>query len=81
MPKWKRFGVTPLNQVRRALQGKLGRSKLAARVVGDAFRKSPSQALRLLEEHRGSPHLGAVLQLAETAGYRIGLKLKKKPAA
>jgi len=75
------YDWSPLNQVRRKLQGKLGKSKLAVRVVADAFQKSSSEVLKLLEEHRGSQHLGEVLRLAELAGYRIGLKLKRKPAA
>ena len=75
------YDWSPINQIRRKLQGKLGRSKLAVQVVADAFRKSSSQVLKLLEEHRSSQYLGEVLRLADLAGYPIALKLKKKPAA
>jgi hypothetical protein len=75
------YDWSPLNQVRRKLQGKLGASKLAVRVVADAFQRSSSQVLKLLEEHRSSQHLGEVLRLADLAGYHIALRLKKKPAA
>ena len=61
---------SPLNQVRRKLQGTLGGSKLAVRVVADAVQKSSSQVLKLLEEYRGS-HLGEVLRLADLAGYTV----------
>ena len=56
-------------------------SKLAVRVVADAFQRSSSQVLKLLEEHRSSQHLGEVLRLADLAGYHIALRLKKTPAA
>ena len=71
----------PINQVKRALKGKLGESRLSLRVVADALRTSPSQVMRLLEENRASTQLLQLLRLAELAGYRIEFRLKKKRAA
>src|SRR5216683_2875898 len=55
----------PLNQIERALKGRMGKSKLAVRVVADALSASASKVLRLLEENRGSRQLPQVLKLAE----------------
>jgi hypothetical protein len=72
---------SPLNQIERTLKGRMGKSRLAARVVADALAAFPSKVLRLLEENRGSRHLPEVLKLAEKAGYRLEIRLKKTPAA
>lgn len=75
------YDWAPLNQIKRALKGKLGESKLSVRVLADALKTSPSQVVRLLEENRGSRHLLQLFRLAEMAGYRIEFRLKKKRAA
>ena len=63
------------------LRDKLDRSNLSVRVLADALRTSPAQVVRLLEENRGSKQLLQLLKLAELAGYRVTLTLKRKPAA
>ena len=59
----------------------MGKSKLAVRVVADALKMFPAKVLRLLDEYLASPQLPEVLRLAEEAGYRLELRLKKTPAA
>lgn len=75
------YDWSPINQIKRALKGKLGESRLSIRVVADALRTSPSQVMRLLEENRASTQLLQLFQLADLAGYRIEFRLKKKRAA
>ena len=75
------YDWSPINQLKRALKGKLGESKLSIRVVADALQTSPSQVVRLLEENRASQQLLQLLRLAELAGYRIEFRLKKRRAA
>ena len=75
------YNWSPVNQIERALKGKMGKSRLGVRVVADALSASPAQVIRLLQENRGSRHLPQVLKLAEKAGYRLELRLKKTPAA
>lgn len=75
------YDWSPINQIKRALKGKLGESKLSIRVVADALQTSPSQVVRLLEENRASTQLLQLLRLADLAGYRIEFRLKKKRAA
>ena len=72
---------SPVNQIKRALNGKLGKSKLSARVVADGLRIYPTEILRLLQGNFASAHFPEVIRLAELAGYRIEFKLKKTPAA
>ena len=75
------YDWSPMNQIKAALKGKLGESKLSVRVLADALKTSPSQVVRLLEENRGSRQLLQLFQLAEMAGYQIEFRLKKKRAA
>ena len=75
------YDWSPINQIKRRLKGKLGKSKLSVQVVADALKTAPSQVMRVLEENRGSKHLSEFFQLAELAGYRIQFQLKKKSAA
>lgn len=75
------YDWSPINQLKRALRGKLEASNLSVRVLADALRTSPSQVVRLLEENRGSKQLLQLLKLAELAGYRVTFTLKRKPAA
>src|SRR6266480_2738275 len=75
------YDWSPVNQLKRALKGKLGKSKLSVRVLADALRTSPTQVIRLLEENRASKQLLQLFKLAELAGYRIEFRLRKKSAA
>ena len=75
------YDWSPLNQIERTLKGRMGKSKLAVRVVADALKMFPAKVLRLLDEYLASPQLPEVLRLAEEAGYRLELRLKKTPAA
>jgi hypothetical protein len=70
---------SPLNQIRRRLEGKFAGAKLGFRAVADAFRKSPEDVLRTLEQHLGSPYFAEVRELAERAGYQVRLELTRKP--
>jgi len=75
------YDWSPVNQLKRALKGELGKSKLSVRVLADALQTSPTQVVRLLEENRASKHLLQLFKLAELAGYRIEFRLRKKSAA
>ena len=75
------YDWSPINQIKRALRGKLGELKLSIRVVADALQTSPSQVVRLLAENRASTQLVQLLRLAELAGYSIEFRLKKRRAA
>jgi hypothetical protein len=75
------YDWSPINQLKRALKGELGKSKLSVRVLADALRTSPTQVVRLLEENRASKQLLQLFKLAELAGYRIEFRLRRKPAA
>jgi len=72
------YDWSPVNQLKRALKGELGKSKLSVRVLADALRTSPTQVVRLLEENRASKQLLQLFKLAELAGYRIEFRLRKK---
>jgi hypothetical protein len=75
------YDWSPINQLKRVLRDKLDASRLSVRVLADALRTSPSQVTRLLQENRASKQLLQLLKLAELAGYRVTLTLKRKPAA
>lgn len=75
------YDWSPINQLKKALKDKLGRSNLSVRVIADALKTSPSQVVRLLEENKVSKQLLQLLRLAELAGYEIQFNLKKKKAA
>jgi hypothetical protein len=49
--------------------------------IPEQLNTSPAQVLRLLEEDKAAKQLTQLCQLAELAGYRIELQLKKKSAA
>lgn len=72
---------SPINQIKRALNGKLGKSKLSVRVVADGLRMHPTAILRLLQDNFTSAYFPEVVRLAELAGYRIEFKLRKTSAA
>jgi hypothetical protein len=72
---------SPVNQIKRALKGGLGKSLLSVQVVADGLRTCPSEVLRLFEDNLTSTTLPEVLKLASRAGYRLEFRLKKKPAA
>lgn len=75
------YDWSPVNQLKRVLRQKLDASELSVRVLADALSTSPSQVTRLLQENQGSKQLLQLLKLAELAGYRVTLTLKRKPAA
>jgi hypothetical protein len=75
------YDWSPINQLKRALKDKLGKSKLSVRVIADALNTSPSQVVRLLEQNKVSKQLIQLFRLAELAGYKIEFSLKKKKAA
>ena len=75
------YDWSSINQLKRALKDRLGKSKLSVRVVADALNTSPSQVMRLLQENRISKQIAQLFQLAELAGYQIEFHLKKKRAA
>lgn len=75
------YDWSPINQLKRALKDKLGRSNLSVRVLADALKTSPSQVVRLLEENKVSKQLLQLFRLADLAGYEIQFNLKKKKAA
>jgi hypothetical protein len=75
------YDWSPINQLKRALKDKLGKSKLSVRVIADALNTSPSQVVRLLEENKVSKQLIQLFRLAELAGYQVEFNLKKKKAA
>ncbi len=75
------YDWSPINQLKKALKDRLGKSKLSVRVIADALHTSPSQVVRLLEENKVSKQLVQLFRLAELAGYRIQFNLKKKKAA
>jgi len=75
------YDWSSINQLKRALKDRLGKSKLSVRVVADALNTSPSQVMRLLQENRISKQIAQLFQLAELAGYQIEFNLKKKRAA
>jgi hypothetical protein len=72
---------SPINQLKRALKGRLAASRLSVRVLADALNTSPSQVVRLLQENKISKQIVQLFQLAELAGYEIEFSLKKKRAA
>ena len=72
---------SPINQLKRALKGRLAASRLSVRVLADALNTSPSQVVRLLQENKISKQIVQLFQLAELAGYQIEFTLKKKRAA
>lgn len=74
------YDWSPLNQLKKALKSELKASKLSVRVLADALRTSPAQVMRLLAEDRAAKQLGQLFQLAELAGYRVELKLRKRVA-
>ena len=51
------YDWSPINQIKRALRGKLGELKVSIRVVADALQTSPSQVVRLLAKNRASTQL------------------------
>jgi len=75
------YDWSPINQLKKALKDKLGKSKLSVRVIADALNTSPSQVVRLLEENKASKQLVQLFRLAELAGYHVEFNLKKKKAA
>jgi hypothetical protein len=75
------YDWSPINQLKKALKDKLGKSKLSVRVIADALSTSPSQVVRLLEENKVSKQLVQLFRLAELAGYQVEFNLKKKKAA
>ncbi|MGZ3689003.1 MAG: hypothetical protein ACXWP5_09150 [Bdellovibrionota bacterium] len=75
------YDWSPLNQLKKALKSGLKASRFSVRVLADALNTSPAQVLRLLEENKAAKQLTQLFQLAELAGYRIELQLKKKKAA
>lgn len=75
------YDWSPINQLKRALKDRLGKSKLSIRVIADALNTSPSQVVRLLEENKVSKQLVQLFRLAELAGYQVQFNLKKKKAA
>jgi hypothetical protein len=75
------YDWSPINQLKRALKDKLGKSKLSVRVIAGALNTSPSQVVRLLEQNKVSKQLIQLFRLAELAGYKIEFNLKKKKAA
>lgn len=75
------YDWSPINQLKKALKDKLGKSKLSVRVIADALNTSPSQVVRLLEENKVSKQLIQLFRLAELAGYQVEFNLKKKKAA
>ena len=75
------YDWSPINQLKKALKDKLGKSKLSVRVIADALKTSPSQVVRLLEESKVSKQLIQLFRLAELAGYQVEFNLKKKKAA
>jgi len=75
------YDWSSINQLKRALKDRLGKSKLSVRVVADALNTSPSQVMRLLQENKISKQIAQLFQLAELAGYQIEFNLKKKRAA
>ncbi|MBI1862159.1 MAG: hypothetical protein HYR96_14690 [Deltaproteobacteria bacterium] len=75
------YDWSPLNQLKRALKGKIQSANLSIRVLADALHTSPSQVVRLFEENAGSKQMLQLLQLAELAGYHIEFTLRRKPAA
>lgn len=75
------YDWSAVNQLKKALKGELGRSKLSVRVMADALKTSPAQVVRLLQENKASKQLLQLCRLAELAGYEIQFQLKKKRAA
>jgi len=75
------YDWSPLNQLKRALRGELSASGLSIRVIADAIKTSPAQVIRLLKDNQGARQLTQLFQIAELAGCRIELKLKKKGVA
>jgi hypothetical protein len=75
------YDWSPVNQLKRALKGKLDIANLSVRVLADALHTSPSQVVRLLQENTGSKQLAQLFKLADIAGYEIQFHLKKKRAA
>jgi hypothetical protein len=75
------YAWSPLQQIERTLNGKMAKSKLGVRVVADALEMVPAKVRLLLQQYRASPQLPRVLKLAEKAGYRLELRLKKTSAA
>jgi len=75
------YDWSSINQLKRALKDRLGKSKLSVRVVADALNTSPSQVMRLLQENKISKQIAQLFRLAELAGYQIEFNLKKKRAA
>jgi len=70
-----------IQQIKRALRGKLSASGLSVRVMADALMTSPAQVVRLLKDEKDSKQLRQIIQLAELAGYHLQLVPKKKTAA
>ncbi|HTN71841.1 MAG TPA: hypothetical protein VMO00_12230 [Methylomirabilota bacterium] len=75
------YDWSPINQLKRALKDSVGTSRLSVRVIADALNTSPSQVVRLLQENKASKQLLQLFQLADLAGYRIEINLRKKKAA
>jgi len=75
------YDWSPINQLKRALKDSVGTSKLSIRVIADALNTSPSQVVRLLQENKASKQLLQLFRLAELAGYRVEISLRKKKAA
>lgn len=75
------YDWSPLNQLKRALKGKMKLSELSVRTVADALKTSPSQVMRLLKENQASKQFQQLSDLAELAGYQIEFTLKKKKVA
>src|SRR5204862_4735914 len=75
------YDWSPINQLKKALKDRVGMSKLSVRVIAAALNTSPSQVVRLLQENKASKQLIQLFKLAELAGYRIEINLRKKKAA
>jgi hypothetical protein len=75
------YDWSPINQLKRSLRDSIGTSKLSVRVIADALSTSPSQVVRLLQENKASKQLLQLFKLADLAGYRIEISLRKKKAA
>ena len=75
------YDWSPINQLKRALKDSVGTSELSLRVIADALNTSPSQVVRLLQENKVSKQLLQLFKLADLAGYRIEINLRKKKAA
>jgi hypothetical protein len=74
------YDWSPIRQLKRALRDKIAASSLSVRVLADALNTSPSQVVRLLEDDRAGKQWAQIFRMAELAGYRIEIQLKKKTA-